>query len=844
MPSPRQSSFAAGEVMPEFYGRTSDPRYLQALRTCENFLPLPHGGMKNRAGCQLVYGDGLDQFSFSQGRLVSFIFSDQSTAVLIFTNLTVSFVVSGRLLETSVGSNALYQVTTPYVLADLARLKFAQSGDVVTITHPNYAPMDLSRLALRSWTLAASALGPVAGFYPASVSMAANGFAGDNATAYNGAHLYSSGDYVNDGTSSYIALLANTGKAPSTNPNYWVLAVDASHVPRAWSWVVTARWQDSKGVIYETLPTPAPANAFTVLETDRPCVINFTAPANPGFPYKLVGYGIYRGRNGLFGWIDDADPTALTYKDDAQAPDFSIQPPQGTNPFKIADGNNTNATLSYPAVVAYHEQRRMYAGSPAKPNHFQGSAIGNFADFDPNLVQQLDSDAFDFGVSSQRLEDIRSAVSQDQFVMLTGQSVFTAEGAPGKGITPTSVRLRRNGKHGASYLQPLEAEETIIFNTAKGNHIRDLTYSFQVGKLTGTDLTRIARHLFTDFTVVDWCYCEEPYPIIWVVRSDGMLLSCTYDREAQVVAWAQHPTGIGTIESVCSVPEGTEDVVYLIRNYDGNARRIERMASLSITDLRYAVFLDAAVVFDGHWHSGEIKITGASYNALDQVSIGCQTTDLFIPGVNSSDIGDRIVLDPDGLAGGPFLITVTQVISGSSGIGILEQPLPPAFQNTFALNAAWARDHVPGITSLANQTVMVLADGVVQGPFTLDNTGLLGPLSPPAVVMQIGIPYNADAELMDLAVDQTRSNQKTVWKATWEVVATRGLQAGPDFDHLVPAKLRDISDNFGPPAAVTQQVPVVIGSSWTSGARMVVRQSDPLPITIVAAIRELVVGGN
>jgi hypothetical protein len=140
----RQQSFRGGEVAPEFYGRTHDPRYGISLRTCKNFLPIVHGALVNRAGT-IDFG--------SRGRAPrfnEFVFSDAQAMVLEFTAGVVRF-------WTNVWPGALagvpYEVATPYVAADLARLNFAQAGDVVTITHPSYQPRELTRLSNTSWTL-------------------------------------------------------------------------------------------------------------------------------------------------------------------------------------------------------------------------------------------------------------------------------------------------------------------------------------------------------------------------------------------------------------------------------------------------------------------------------------------------------------------------------------------------------------------------------------------------------------------------------------------------------------------------------------------------------------------
>lgn len=62
---------------------------------------------------------------------------------------------------TSGGTAArIYTITTPYVEADLSTLQIAQSADVITIAHPNYAPRELSRTGHTSWTLATITFAP------------------------------------------------------------------------------------------------------------------------------------------------------------------------------------------------------------------------------------------------------------------------------------------------------------------------------------------------------------------------------------------------------------------------------------------------------------------------------------------------------------------------------------------------------------------------------------------------------------------------------------------------------------------------------------------------------------
>ena len=50
-------------------------------------------------------------------------------------------------------ANKIYQITTEFTTAQLFDLKFAQSADVMYITHPNHEASKLSRTGHTSWSL-------------------------------------------------------------------------------------------------------------------------------------------------------------------------------------------------------------------------------------------------------------------------------------------------------------------------------------------------------------------------------------------------------------------------------------------------------------------------------------------------------------------------------------------------------------------------------------------------------------------------------------------------------------------------------------------------------------------
>lgn len=83
-------------------------------------------------------------------RLESFEFSTTQAYVLAFTDKSLRIYKDHGLI-TSGGS--AYEVSTPYLEADLPTLQFTQTADTMYITHPTYKPRTLTRTAHTSWTL-------------------------------------------------------------------------------------------------------------------------------------------------------------------------------------------------------------------------------------------------------------------------------------------------------------------------------------------------------------------------------------------------------------------------------------------------------------------------------------------------------------------------------------------------------------------------------------------------------------------------------------------------------------------------------------------------------------------
>ncbi len=139
-----QNVFSSGELDPELRARVDKPFYGQGCRTMLNFCPTAQGGACRRPGTRY-----LGQAMSENGRLIPFVFSASQGRILEFGDRKMriwmpngSYVMKG---------GAVYEVATPYSLADIKDVTFAQSADVIYFAHHNYAPRKLERYADDDW---------------------------------------------------------------------------------------------------------------------------------------------------------------------------------------------------------------------------------------------------------------------------------------------------------------------------------------------------------------------------------------------------------------------------------------------------------------------------------------------------------------------------------------------------------------------------------------------------------------------------------------------------------------------------------------------------------------------
>lgn len=823
MSSTLQPSFTGGELAPALHGRVDLARYLTSVKACPNFIVQQSGGLKNRAGTRFI---GEAHNSATVHRLIPFEFSTTQTYVLEFGNLTMRVIKDGGLVESSPGVPLV--VATPYATADLPGLNWTQSADVLTVVHPSHAPRQISRTSHTAWTVTpfATVNGP---FQDINVDdtmvVTASAATGAGVTLTASATLFAA---YHVGQLMYF----EDGHAEDVKP--WV----AGQIG-----VAVGAYRRSDGKVYKctTIPTVLGAKGYRTGgvrpsheegrawdgDTSKESTDNYAEGVE--WEYQHSGFGI-------------AQITGVTSGTVATATIISRLPTSvvSLGSYKHAFGA-WGGDQGYPSAVTYFQNRQVFGGTTAQPQTTWMSRIGNYRDFGTSQPIIAD-DAITFPIPGRQVNAVRHFVEIDKLAILTSGSEWVVSGGQEDVITPETVAVKPQGRRGSAAVPPLIVGNTVLYIQDKGKTIRELAFDFASDTYTGQDLTQLAGHLFANHRLVEWCYQQVPFQVVWCVRDDGALLGMTYLKEQQVVGWHPHHTD-GAFESVACISEAGEDVLYCIvrRSINGATRRyIERLNTRTFATPADWFFVDSGLTYDGR-NTGSTTMTLATTTDWTYQQ-GVFTVSASAATFAAGDIGAEVHFP---VGDQVIRMAIIGFTSSTAVSARANRDIPAALQGLATTEWSLARRAFAGMDHLEGKTCNVLADGNVHPQSTVVSGSLA--LQYAAAVVHAGLPITADIETLSITMSTPETildKKKLITALRMVVEETRGLRVGPDVDHLVEIKQRNAENYDAPTAAATGILEERIPAAWSKDGRVFVRQSDPLPATVLAIIPDVAVGGS
>lgn len=675
-----------------------------------------------------------------------------------------------------------YQLTMPYTQSDLPQLNYTQSADLMTFAHPTYKPRELGRLAHDNWITSEISLAP----------------------------------RIAAPTSATATPVAGTG------------------VTQSWRYQITAVLDDGNS-IDESLP--ATSNAVTVFADTAAATIVW--PAVSGATYYIV-YKDNAGA-GIYGFIGRS--TSLSFTDRNITALKNDTPPNGNDPFVGAN--------NYPGAVGYYQQRLVFAGSNNSPQTVWMSKTGLFKNFGFS-VPNKDDDSITFTIASKQVNRLRHLLGLRKLLGLTSGGEWTFSGSGDAGLTAKTIQAAQEGYDGSAIVPPVVVGNSAVYVQARGSRVSSFGYSLDADGFASDDLTIFSAHLFRGYELTSVAYQKIPDSIVWYVRDDGKLLGLTYLPEQQLVGWHWHDTD-GFIESIACIPEGQEDALYMVvrRTIDGVQKRyVERMATRQILSIEDAFFVDCGLTYDGRNADAgmTMQLSGGITWGYPEVVI--MTANGHTP-FSSGSVGvnyslKRTVVDANEDA---TTETVRVEVVGFISTTVVQVKLlivcPPAL---YGVNVSdWARQAktISGLDHLEGKTVSILADGSVH-PQRVVSAGTIT-LQEAAGVAHVGLPYKSDMETLDLELknaNETVLDKKiAVTSLTVIVEESRGIFAGKDKNSLYEAKTERGTYEQALDS-ITGQTEIPISNDWQGKGRVFIRQTDPLPLTVLAVIPEVTIGGR
>jgi hypothetical protein len=901
-----QSSFSSGELSPSLFGRIDLARYYTALKTCRNWIVRPHGGVMNRPGTQFMgeaknsavvtrlldfQANSVETYVLEFGNL---------TLRFWYRGVLVVYPVGHA------SAGLPITLVTPWPASVLFQLKVTQSADVMTICHTGYPIQQLSRYAHDHWEIApfVSLAGPFLDInIDTGITVYSNNTTGtvnltastplfdaadvgrlfyleqipdDDTARWEVQKALPAGTLRRAGVAYYVATTTGTtgtvrpttleGKEADGDPGVvWEYRHSGSGIVKI---TAVASGTSATATVESRLPErvalpPVVARTITNVTQGAGTLIRITSNAH-GFSTAnyvaiagVVG-GVDDGGGGTIPWAISGNYVVTVIN----ANTFDLQGSTWPGGTYTSGGTATNVNLGgasykwafsawgseqgYPGTTIYHQQRQVFGGSMARPQTIwesrSGAAYRDFGQDNPMLAD----DALTFDLNARRVNEIRHFVAMRDLVALTSEGAWMIQKDQDSLIPVCNFQ----GRGGASHLPPLGVGSRTLFVQEKGGAVRSLGYFFESDSYEGKDLTITANHLLQNRTIVDWCFQEYPFATAWIVLDNGQLLGLTYMPEQDVVAWHRHDSINGAFESVCAVSEEDEDAVYCVvrRTINGVTKRyVEKLASRFLEDPLDLVFVDSSLTYDGRTSAtiGSTTYnlttetrnltTAAGWTYQDTLTLTLNTA-LF---VGANDVGDAIILTDN--SGETLRLNIVEYVSGTVVKVQASRTVPVELQGA-GTGVQLARNTLSGLDHLEGQTVAIGADGTVHPSQVV--TGGSITLSTPVLVAHVGLPITADLETLDIN-SQGQSLQdkvKNVGSVILLVEETRGLSIGPDVDHLLDYK-GEMSGTYDNPIAVSNgAIEMNILSDWSRGGRIFIRQTEPLPATILAAIPQVVVG--
>ena len=798
MPEPRGTSqknvvsFNSGEWSPFLDSRADNQKYDNACRELTNVTLLPYGGAERRGG--LEYVAATKDSGSSRCRLIGFNFSTTTTYIIELGNDGTGYMrfFSNGAPVTRLGSvdSVLSSGTPPWSASEVSEVQFIQINDVLYMTHPNHPVQKLSRIASDEFKIetvvfdkpAFKDINTTDTTLSSSVTaVAATGTLTASASTFNANHVGSYWKLVHKRDAAQVDLtLTATGISTELQ------------VQGEWNLRTTGNWAGTVQLerFNDAISGWEVIREFVSNDGDRNVDVVDEQDEEERFRINYTGATASSGSANpphCYLEIVDQDREGIVRIDsftNATSVGITVidQVESTDNTDLWAEGAWSDSA-GYPRSVAVFEQRVVYGGTSSQPQTVWGSVTG---DFENMKAGTSDDDGFSYTLASSEQNTIQWLSGQNKLLIGTIGAEYIMGGDGEKPLTPSNVAVFRQSTYGSAFVQSKVVGDSVFYVQRNGRKVREMVESETsiTAKYVSPDLTVFSEHI-TEGGITESFFTQQPHVIFWGVTGNGKLIGMTFEREQNVIGWFKFetPGASGVIESAASIYGGLNDELWCVvkRNIGGS-------------DVRY----------------------------IEKIS--------------------------------------TNVIYGYSGSGSVNSQLTDKDYSFYVDSGVWydgvATGTVTGLDHLEGETVKILADGDVFPDQTVSGGQITLPDSQTGEKIAVGLGYDSVIKPMKLEADarigSTVSTVKKIrradvsfykslgvlWAANWDEDDSGTV----NFQRFPMRDTGDLMDSSPPLFTGTKEIQLL--SRHDKEGNLTIKQSDPLPMTILKIVYKYEVTGR
>lgn len=499
-----------------------------------------------------------------------------------------------RVDSVTIESAGIMTLPTIWADADMFKMRFAQSADVVFVACKGYKPQRIERRAAKSWSIVdyAPDNGPFSAGRTRDVKLKpsvteGNGTLTASSAFFNANHIGSLFTIFHEGFSC-VTPIAGGGEYIEpfkvTGINYATAYDD-----RDWSysitgtWVGTLRWYrsfDGEDRGYKRFRQDGTISSVPEITTNLGTTVNNDDDDNSILWYKL-GFeeGAYTSGTATITVTYDGGGNSgiarVTAYNSATSVDIEILTNfKGTATSADWREGEWSSNQYWPSAVCFAEGRLWWSGS----DRLWGSVSDDYENFDDTI--EGDSAPISRSIATGGVNDTQWMIAIQRLLIGTDGAVATCKSSSlDEPLTPTNLSIKDSSSTGASSVDPVKVDNRALFVDRSNTAIFELTFDGANGDYNATQLSKLATELFTS-GVKTMAVQRRPDTRVWIVLEDGSCVCCVYEPIEEVLAFIPIETD-GNFESVAVLPSDEQDRVYFsIARAAGASvvRYIEKMA--------------------------------------------------------------------------------------------------------------------------------------------------------------------------------------------------------------------------------------------------------------------------